>query len=286
MNISIIVPVFNEEKVIESTISQIKAAFNESGIRYEIIVVNDGSTDSSGEILRKIRGIQLLENKSNKGYGFSLKKGISVSKYDKIAIIDADNTYPIKDLVGLVRRSKDFDMVIGARTGHVVQDNPLKQFTKWFLNVFASFLAGSSIPDINSGMRVFRKDVTLKYWNLFPDRFSFTSTLTMIFLTNSYSVKFQPISYFKRIGKSSISPIKDTINFFTTVFKLALYFNPLKIFVPLAILFVILGIVRGIRDYLIDNRLGILALILVNIGIQTFFFGLIAEMIDKIGRLK
>ena len=145
----------------------------------------------------------------------------------------------------------------------------------------ASFLAGKYIPDLNSGLRVFRKEIALKYWNLFPQRFSFTSTLTMIGLTKGYDVKFVPIPYYKRKGKSYIRPIKDTSKFFKLIFKLALYFNPVRFFMPLSIFFLLLAVLKGVRDFAINGYIGNLALVFFFMSFQIIFFGLIAEIISK-----
>ena len=130
-------------------------------------------------------------------------------------------------------------------------------------------------------MRLFRKELALTFWNLFPDGFSFTSTITMACKTNNISIAYHPINYHKRVGKSSIHPIKDTVRFFNLVLRLALYFNPKKFFLPLSLIVFLLAIARGTRDYLVDGSLGGLTLVLFFICFQIFFFGLLAEIINK-----
>lgn len=276
--ISIIIPCFNEEQsVLETTINEIKKSLKSISIDFEIIVVDDGSTMNS--VLTTIEGIKILRHAKNQGYGAALKTGIRISKFDWIGITDADGTYPNHLFHQLIASADDADMVVGARRWSQISGT--RRLPKKILTNFASFLSGNQIPDLNSGMRIFKKDLAYQFWNLLPSGFSFTSTITMGALNNHYAVEFIPIDYFKRVGKSSINPIKDTFRFFMLVTRLALYFNPKKVFIPISLLFGILGILRGIRDYNLVGSLGGLCLILLFLSSQFFFFGLIAEIINK-----
>ncbi|MFC1727915.1 glycosyltransferase family 2 protein [Nanoarchaeota archaeon] len=273
--ITFIIPCYNEHpKVLQKTIDDLKKGLDK--ITYELIVVNDGSTKHE---YSKIKHAKLISHKQNKGYGASLKTGIKNSKYSWIGIADSDGTYPVKDFPKLIKHMSDNDMVVGLRDKKGVP--LLRKFPKLILRKLASFLANYKIPDLNSGMRLFKKDIALKFWKLFPEGFSFTSTITMACLTNGYDVKYVPIDYYKREGDSSISPIKDTIRFFNLVLRLTLYFNPVRFFIPLATLFFALFIWRGLRDYLLQGSFGGLTLVLFFMAFQTFFFGLLAEIINK-----
>jgi len=279
--ISVIVPVYNEDEIIERVITNLKRVMRNAKYRYEIVVVNDGSTDRSGEILKNIKGIRIINHQENKGYGASLKSGIKESKGKWNLIMDADGTYAPEDIPKILRYMDEYDMVVGARIGEKVDIPLTRRPIKYFFNRFASYLAGSEIPDLNSGLRIFKRDIVMRYWKLFPDRFSFTSTLTMLSMTNDHKVKFVPISYHKRVGKSTIHPVKDTLRFFTLLVRLTLYFNPLKVFAPLSAIILFLSIVRGIRDFLVTDHIGNLALMLLFIGFQALFFGLLADIINK-----
>jgi glycosyltransferase involved in cell wall biosynthesis len=281
IQISVVVPVYNEEKSIEKLIKNLKKVMRNTGYSYEIIVVDDGSTDKSREILGDIKDVRVVDHRENKGYGASLKSGIKESRGEWNLIIDADDTYPPGDIPKILKDAGDYDMVVGARVGGKVDIPFSRRPIKYFFNRFASYLAGSEIPDLNSGLRIFRRAIVMKYWKLFPDRFSFTSTLTMLCMTNDHKVKFVPINYHKRTGRSSIHPIKDTIRFFTQLVRLTLYFNPLKVFAPMSAVLLFSAIVRGVRDFLVTNHIGNLALILLFIGFQALFFGLLADIINK-----
>jgi hypothetical protein len=170
-------------------------------------------------------------------------------------------------------------MVIGRRSWS--QISIIRVPAKMFLTILASLLAGNKILDLNSGMRIFKKDVALEFKRMFPKRFSFTSTLTMAFICNGYDVKFTEISYHKRRGTSHIHPIKDTLGFLSLILRLTLYFRPLRFFVPLSGICFFLACARGGRDIFAVNAIGGLALVLFFMAFQVFFFGLLAEIINK-----
>jgi len=277
--ISIVIPCFNEmPEVLQSTISRIHQSLSQiPSLVYEIIVVDDGSTKEDYSQLAE--SIRLIRHKKNKGYGKSLKTGINAAHHSYIGIIDADNTYSPEEFCNMLPLLPENDMVIGARPWSSI--SPLRRIPKKCITALASFVAATKIPDLNSGMRIFNKEIYFSKTTVFPDKFSFSSTLTMVALTNLYSVAFVPISYGHRTGKSKISPIKDTVRFTMQILRLSLYFQPLRFFVPLATVFMLLAIARGLRDVLVVNQFGGLALILFFMSFQIFFFGLIAEIINK-----
>ena len=286
IRLTVVVPIHNEKGMIDKTVSEIHKALRSYNDGYEIICVNDASTDGSDKIIAGLakRGfVRAIHHPVNKGYGASLKSGIRASRGDWIMITDADGTYPNHKMPLLLSKKEKYDMVIGARVGKNVQIPLMRRPVKWVLTKFSSYLAGQKIVDLNSGLRVFDKEIALKYWNLFPERFSFTSTISMICATKGYSTMFIPIDYFKRKGKSSIHPIKDTVRFFSLLSKLSLYFNPLRVFLPLSFIVFLLAVLRGVRDIMVtaDQHVGNFAFGLFFLSIQIFFFGLIAEMISK-----
>jgi glycosyltransferase involved in cell wall biosynthesis len=276
---SVIIPVYNEEKSILNTINKIKKTLKNHPC--EIIAVNDASKDNTARILSKIQGIRVVTHPVNKGYGGSLKSGLRAAEGEWIIITDADGTYPIEDIPKLLSYTPKYDMVVGARTGREVQVPLLRRPAKWMLKIVAKAVTGINIPDLNSGLRVFRRDMAMRFWSLFPQGFSFTTTLTIASLANNYNVKYVPINYFKREGKSSIHPIKDFIGFNLLIFKVALYFAPLKFFVPTSIILFLAGVIKGIIDFLSGGRIGIFAALVVLFSVQIFFFGLLADLVNK-----
>jgi len=276
---SVIIPVYNEEKAITQTIAAVKKAMK--NLPCEIIAVNDASKDKTGQILSQIQDITVISHTSNKGYGASLKSGIRASKGEWIIITDADGTYPIADIPKLLSYTLRYDMVVGARTGKKVQTPLVRRPAKWMLKQVARIATGVNIPDLNSGLRVFRKDMALKFWSLYPNGFSFTTTITMAALANGYDVKYIPINYFKREGSSTVRPVKDFLGFNFLIFKVALYFAPLKFFLPTSIALFLIGLIKGILDFMRQGQRGIFAAIAVLFSIQIFFFGMLADLVNK-----
>ena len=280
--ISVIIPVYNEEKAVKETIESIKEIIGHiKEYNYEIIAIDDCSTDKSGIILDKVDGIKVLHNNSNLGYGASLKRGIEEAKGDWILIIDADGTYPAQEIYSLVKYLDRYDMVIGARNKKNVNTPLLRRIPKWFLNKFASFLIRRHIPDLNSGLRIFNKKKCLEFWNLYPDRFSFTSTITMAFLSKEYQIKYIPINYFKRKGKSSVSPF-DFYNFNNLLLRLTLLFNPIKIFSTISVSLVLIAIAVAIYSiHFLGQLMDVTVILLMLSALQIFLFGLIAHIVVK-----
>lgn len=281
--ISIVVPVFNEEKSIKKTVESLLLVQKKVKSRFdsEILFVDDASNDGSYSLLKKIKGIKVIQHKANQGYGASLKTGIRNSKGSKIVITDADGTYPIKDIPKLLRYSDSYDMVVGARTGSNVNVPLMRRPAKWFLNRFSSFMAGTEIPDLNSGLRAFDKDKCEEFWKLYPQKFSFTSTITMAFFSRGYRVKYVPINYFKRDSTSTISPF-DFYNFNQLLLRLTLLFNPLKIFSLIsAFLFVVAVLVATYSLFYTQRFMDVTFTALVLSSIQILLFGVLAHIIVK-----
>ena len=278
LSVSILIPAYNEEGAIIETVETIKKQavhFKE----LEIVVINDGSKDRTGEIARTL-DVTLIEHPINRGYGAALKSGLQRAKFDYILIADADGTYPLEDIPKLCSDATEYDMVVGARTGAIVQIPLIRRPAKWMITKLAEYLSHQEIPDLNSGLRVFRKDIALRFLTLYPDGFSFTTTITLAMLTNHYRVKFVPINYLKRVGTSSIHP-SDFINFTILIIRICAYFNPLNVFVPPALLLIIGGFVKGGIDYSHQGHLGLLSVSLALTGVQMLFIGLLADLIDK-----
>ncbi len=279
--LSVIIPVYNEEKIVGQVIEDLKKELIKiPELEYEIVAINDASTDKSEIAIKSITEIQLISHKQNKGYGASLKTGIKNAKFDWILIIDADGTYPTNSISELLRYVPEYDMVVGARkTYRPFYGKP----AKWFLNKFASYLTESRVIDLNSGMRIFKKEIPLNFWRLFPERFSFSSTLTMTCLTNNYSLKNVKIDYLKRNGKSKLKPIKSFKRFSSLIVKLALYFRPLKVFIPLSfVLFFTALIVFVYSAIFMPKVLDVTTAILMISGIQMLAIGMMADLIVKL----
>lgn len=226
---SVVIPSYNEAGGIGKVISEI---LNLRGEReFEVIVVNDCSTDDTANEVAKFP-VRLVTNVQNSGYGFSLKKGISEAKFDNIVILDADGTYPVSEIPKLAEvYEQGFDMVVGARHGRYYQGKLVKRIARFFFRVLSEFVTGRSIPDINSGMRIFRKSLALRFFHTLSSGFSFTTTITLAFMLNAFSVKYVPIEYFKRKGDSKVRYLRDSLRSAQIILEAIIFYNPLKIYI-------------------------------------------------------
>jgi glycosyltransferase involved in cell wall biosynthesis len=278
--ISIVIPAYNEAGAIRPTLAALREMIEASGMTAEIIVVDDGSTDGTGDQITAEVGVRLIRHRQNRGYGASLKTGIRQACNDIIVITDADGTYPINMIPALVSEIGPFDMVVGARTGQDVQIPLIRRPAKMALNRLANYLSGIEIPDLNSGLRVMKKDVVLNFFRLLPSGFSFTTSVTLAMLTNDYNVSFVPIDYFQRTGSSKINPIRDTINFFSLVVRMVLLYRPLRVFVPLVAVFSLLSAIKIFYDInAYDFHLATSTVVLSTLTIQMFVLGLVADLV-------
>lgn len=281
VSVSVIIPAYNEEKVIKKTVEGVRRAIKNLKDNIDITVVDDCSTDRTSEILSSLKGIRLIRHDINKGYGAALKTAIKNTKSDYLLIIDGDGTYPVSAIPSLLSYSKKYDMVVGMRTGKIVKIPLLRRPAKWILKHFSEYLTKTKIPDLNSGLRIFKRSIALRFMNLFPDGFSFTTTLTITCLTNDYSVKYMPIDYYERKSKSMIHPIKDFVGFINLIFRLIIFFKPLNVFIPVSLFIFVAGSLKLVRDLLLTNSFGIGGAMLILTAIQIAFLGILAELIIK-----
>lgn len=281
-DLTIIIPAYNEEKSIGEDIDVIIKTMKKANYRYEIIVVDDGSTDKTTQIVKAKKGAELIQHSCNKGVGAARKTGILKAKGEIIVMTDGDGTYPNQDIPKLLTYMKDYDMVVGARIGENVQWPLMRRPARWFIRKLASYLITTKIPDLNSGLRVFKKDLARKFFNILPDNHSWVSTITLAFLANGYTIKYVPIDYYKRKGKSTIHPIKDTYNFVSLVIRTVMYFNPLRVFLPLTALILISAITRTLYDATVLHRIKESDIMLFLTGLIIGVLGLLADLIVRL----
>ncbi|KPJ60302.1 MAG: hypothetical protein AMJ42_01515 [Deltaproteobacteria bacterium DG_8] len=280
-SVSIIMPVYNEEESLRSVLNEIKQCLKERAPSYEIIVVNDGSADQTKQVLEQIGEIKVVNHSENRGYGAAIKSGVRQAEGEYILIIDADGTYPVKAIPELISCT-DYHMVVGARTKPTAQIPLMRRPAKWLLNQLANYLTGIKIPDLNSGLRLIKKDVLNRFIYLLPDGFSFTTTITLALLTNGCPVKYLPIDYYKREGKSKFRPIKDTLNYFQLIIRTILYFDPLKIFLPVGLVLFLLSFAVLFYSYFFTPKvMDITTIILFISAIQILAIGVLADLVVK-----
>jgi glycosyltransferase involved in cell wall biosynthesis len=285
MALSVIVPVYNEENSILTVVESLDQTLSTVGCPYEIILVDDGSTDQTWEKMRELPvrfpHLVTLTHEENLGYGAALKTGISQSAFDRIMIIDADQTYSVEEIPQLWAAAASHDMVVGSRTGPDAQIPLFRRPAKFIMKRLAEFLSNRKIPDLNSGFRIFKKEIVTRFLPMFPDGFSFTSTLTLISLNRGYTVKYIPIKYFTREGRSKIKPVRDTLNFLQLICRTVLYINPLRVFLPASLLFLEFSLILFLYRVFFGRAFLVSIIITFVCGFQLLVIGLLADLIDK-----
>lgn len=278
--ISVIIPAYNEARAIGSTLENVRQVLCDANLHHEIIVVDDGSTDSTADVVAQFKDVICYRHPQNKGYGASLKTGIRRAKHGIVVITDADGTYPVHRIPDLVSYMSGYDMVVGARTGANVSIPLIRRPAKHALNKLANYLSDIQIPDLNSGLRAFRRDVAISYFRMLPSGFSFTTSITLAMLTNDYNVLYVPIDYYARTGKSKIRPLRDTINFFSLVVRVVLSYRPLRVFVPVAAVLSAISLIKVIYDInAYDFHIATSTVVMLTLTFQIIVLGLIADLV-------
>jgi glycosyltransferase involved in cell wall biosynthesis len=226
--VTVVVPVLDEEGAVLTTLDALDGALAPCASPYEIVVVDDGSCDRTPELLAARAGIRVLRHERTCGYGAALKTGIRAARHPWIAVIDADGTYPASDVPRLLEGRGSFELIVGARTGRNAHDSWPRALVKETFRMFAEFITGAAIPDLNSGLRVFRRELAERYFDLLPDRFSFTTTITVAAIADGCGVHFTVIEYLPRVGRSKLRPIGDTLRIGRQLLRLGIRFAPLR----------------------------------------------------------
>jgi glycosyltransferase involved in cell wall biosynthesis len=276
--VSVIIPFYNEPQPPAALVDALRA---QVGAEADILVVDDGSqTPLDPAVLAgKARVLRLPVNR---GYGAAIKAGLQATAGDRVAIIDSDGTYPSEVLPRLLGALDTHEMAVGARTGRDVHITPLRRVVKGTLTRLASFLSEQTIPDINSGLRAFRRESVIPYLRLLPNRFSLTTTVTLAFLCDGRPVHFEPIDYHPRVGQSHWKPIRDTREFILTILRTIFLFNPMRVCLPLALTLWVLGAAVFLISWLWGHRImdGTVSVLALG-GLQVLVVGLLAEVMAR-----
>lgn len=280
--LSAIIPVHNEDKTINQVIDDLKNELYKLDLDFEIIVVNDASTDKSREVIEKISGIRILHHSTNKGYGASLKTGIKEARFNNLLFFDADGQHKTEHISEMIKHVDDFDLISGARIGYKgpVVRQPGKKILQWL----AQYLSKQKIPDLNCGLRIVKKDKISKFLHLLCNEFSFSTTTLLMFASEELPIKYVPITINKREGGSKVRP-KHAMDTLIYILRTILLTNPLRIFLPISIVLFIATIVSGAYDIFARSlNLTDQTIILFVAFLFMFFFGLLADQTASIKR--
>jgi glycosyltransferase involved in cell wall biosynthesis len=285
LDVSVVLPIYNERGHLRTEIERIDAALAASPYSYEIIVVDDGSNDGSSADLETIDGIRLIRHRRNRGSGAARRTGTTAARGRTVVWTDVDMTYPNERIPELVGELHDCDHVVGARTSEEGTSRVFRVPAKWFIRWLASYLTETKIADLNSGLRAFRRDVAMQYIHHLPNGFSCVTTLTMSFLANDYEVKYVPIDYFPRAGTSKFHWWRDTKKYLLQVVRMTLSYNPLKVFLPVGLVLLAVGLIKLGYDWVDkDFRLAANTLLILFAAFQAIAVGLLADLIVRVSR--
>ncbi|CAN5830261.1 N/A [soil metagenome] len=281
-DVSVVLPVYNERGHLRAEIERVRHALDASPYSYEIIVVDDGSNDGSETDLPTIPDIRLLRHSQNRGSGAARRTGTTAARGRIVVWTDVDMTYPNDEIPMLVKELDGFDQVVGARRTEEGTQRFLRVPAKWFVRKLASYLVETDIPDLNSGLRAFRRDVAMQYLHHLPAGFSCVTTLTMSFLANGYQIKYVPIDYSPRAGTSKFHWWRDTKRYLLQVVRMTLSYNPLKVFLPLGAVLLLVGVGKLVYDLVdADFRVAINTLLILLAALQAITVGLLADLVVR-----
>ena len=283
LEVSVVLPCFNERDHIELEVKRIRAALEAAGMRYELICVDDGSTDGTREVLQRLAGIRRILLPRNQGSGTARRIGTQQARGQVVVWTDADLTYPNERIPELVAQLDDtYDQVVGARRTEAGTYKLARVPAKWAIRKLASFLTNTDIPDLNSGLRAFKRSVAQPYLRLLPSGFSCVTTITLAFLSNGHPVKYVPIDYFKRAGRSKFHPFKDAYNYIIQVLRMVMYFNPLRVLMPVGLTLMAATTAKLVFDLIVHHFRVTGSTVLV--GLAAFNIMAIALLADLVVR--
>ncbi len=281
--LSVVIPAYNEGSAIGAVLDSLLE--HTKTHRWEVIVVDDGSTDNTIEqINHRLNNpyLKLVRHPYNRGYGAALKSGVRAATAPLVATMDSDGQHDPHDLLTLLQQANDFNLVVGQRPG-LLHSQLWRMPGKWLLNWLANYLTRRQIPDLNSGMRLFHTEIIKKYLHLCPDGFSFSTTTTLIFFNRGYAVMYVPITIQQRHQEVK-STVKLSTGFDTLILiiRLAALFQPLRVFIPASIFFVVVGILWGLPYIFLLRGVSVGALLLLVTGLLLFFFGLLTDQVAQL----
>jgi len=282
-DVSVVLPCYNERDHVELEVKRIRAALDAAGMRHEVICVDDGSTDGTREVLEAIPGIRVILLPRNQGSGTARRIGTQQARGRVVVWTDADLTYPnerIPELVGLL--DDTYDQVVGARRTEAGTIKLLRVPAKWAIRKLAAYLTATDIPDLNSGLRAFKRSVAAPYLRLLPAGFSCVTTITLAFLSNGHPIRYVPIDYFKRAGRSKFHPLKDAYNYILQILRMVMYFNPLRVLMPVGLTLLGATFVKAVVDLIIHDLRVTGSTVLV--GLAAFNIIAIALLADLVVR--
>ena len=273
--VSVVIPALNEEAAIGTTVKKILELYPE----FEVIVVDDGSSDGTSRVA-EAAGARVIRHPYNIGNGAAVKTGIRSASGDYVVLMDGDGQHAPEDIKQLLAEAARYDMVVGARDPRG-QASLGRRIANWCYNRLASYVGKFPVKDLTSGFRVFKRDTVLRFLYLFPNTFSYPTTSTLVYLRSGLTIKYVPIDVKKRIGKSKIKLLRDGTRFFLIILRIATFFSPLRIFIPISGFFFLLGLGYYVYTFVTSHRFSNMSALLLSVSVMVFLMGLISEQITQ-----
>ena len=282
--ISIIIPAYNESAGIAETLKELVTYVNME--ESEIIVVDDGSTDNTADIVSEFPEVKLIGHNTNRGYGTAIKTGVRYSTGEIVVWYDSDGQHRPEDLIKIVdemnRKDLAYCMGIRGKDSYVEKSRDLGMV---ILRLFLRIFTQRSVTDFNSGLRGFKRCVLLKYLSFLPKRFGASTVTTMLMQEEDYIGCEVPITARKRVGRSSVRQIRDGFRTIGLILNIILLFHPMRVFGSLGIIMILAGVLYGGICALMWNAgLPVLAAVMILFGIQLLCFGLLSHQISCMRR--
>jgi glycosyltransferase involved in cell wall biosynthesis len=281
IEISIILPAFQEEQGIPPLLMQIGAVMAKMRRSYEILVVDDGSTDGTAARAREA-GARVISHPYNIGNGAAVKTGIREARGRVIVMMDADGQHEPADIPRLIEHLGSHDMVVGARTKES-ETSLHRDLANRVYNWFASYICNRRIEDLTSGFRAIKVDAARAFLYLLPNTYSYPTTLTLAIIRSGRSLKYIPVRTVRRVGRSKIRLFRDGTRFFFIIMKIATLFSPMKVFLPVSALMFLTGLFYGLmRIFLMGDRYGPTSAMLMTMAVVVFMVGLVSEQVAQL----
>lgn len=281
INVSIIIPAYNEEEIIADVIRRVRLTMDRMKCLYEIIVIDDGSKDDTAPRAKK-SGAWVISHPYNIGNGAAVKTGIRNAKGKILVMMDGDGQHNPENIPQLLEKIGPYDMVVGARA-HDSESSLHRNIANRFYNLFASYICKRKIQDLTSGFRAIKTDIARQFVSLLPNTFSYPTTITMAILRSGYSLAYEPIKANRCIGKSKIKLIRDGSRFFLIIVKIATLFSPMRVFLPVSFFVFLIGLLYGLyKIFFLDARYGPTSAMLITMSVLIFMVGLVSEQIAQL----
>jgi len=282
VDLTVLLPAYNERHAVGPLVEEIRRALSAWPGSWEILLVDDASADGTADVALR-SGIRVIQRIENGGSGAARVTGVLAARGVLIAMLDADGSYDPSSLPEILSHLPAYDQVNGARTSEQGTVRWLRSPAKWVIRKLAELVSGRRIPDLNTGLKAFKREVMLSYLWSVPNGFSCVSSMTLAFLCNDHPVKFVPVAYRKRIGRSKFHPIRDTFQYLLTVLRIVTFFQPLRIYLPLAMLLGLTAVIRCAHHLLSTSPLGITDsdVVLAVAAVVVLAIGLLAELVVK-----